>query len=153
MSAIIDYFQIQEDLQTLLIAGPTGGYTKAPKKVFIEAMDREATFDNMPFINIRMDDGTMEVRSLPNGYYGFINLKIDVISFDLSLLKKATNVRDDIMGEAQKAIQENPRFNGDVETCSIAGPINFGAGATEGAGGHVSAATFTVVCEIFVEPA
>jgi len=151
--ALIDYYQIQEDLQALLETGPAGGWTLQPTFVFIEAMEREAVFSSMPFINLRMTEGEMEMRSLPNGYYATITIEVDIISFDLSEFKKAASIRDDMMGEAQLAVQQNPRFNSEIETSSIAPSIRFGAGTPEGAGGHIAVGTFTITVEAFVEPA
>lgn len=150
--ALIDYYQIQEDLKTLLEAGPAAGWTTQPTFVFIEAMEREAVFSSMPFINIRMLEAEMEQRSLPNGYYSTITMEIDIITFDLSEFRKAATLRDDIMGEAQLAVQENPRFNSEILTASIAPSVRFGAGTPEGAGGHIAVGTFTVTVETYIEP-
>ncbi len=54
--ALIDYSNIQEDLAELVRVGPSAGYTVLPKKVFIEAMEREQVLDNMPLLNIRLID-------------------------------------------------------------------------------------------------
>lgn len=151
--ALIDYYGIQEALQALLVTGPSSGYTKEPQNVYIEAMDREAVFDAMPFINVRLTEGEVEVRSLPNGYYALLNYEVDVITFDLSEFRKAATVRDDMMGEAQLAVQENPRFHGDLSTSTISPTIRFGAGTPEGAGGHIAVGTFTVTVEAYIDAA
>jgi len=151
--ALINYYQIQEDLQALLLTGPTLGYTTTPKNIFIEAMDREAIFDHMPFINIRLVDGEIEIRSIPTGYYAKLPYEVDIVSFDLSEFRKAATLRDILMGEAQLAVQQTPRFNGDISTSIIGPSIKFGAGTPEGAGGHIAIGTFTVQVETYVEPA
>lgn len=150
--ALIDYYGIQEDLQALLLAGPVGGYTIVPNNVYIEAMEREAVFEAMPFINIRLPSGEMEMRSIPNGYYAVLLYEVDVITFDLSEFRKAATVRDDMMGDAQVTVQETPRFNGSISTSLIAPNLTFGAGTPEGAGGHIATGTFTVQVEASIEP-
>ena len=149
----INYFQIQEDLQTILVAGPSAGYTVEPTKVFIEAMEREASFDNMPFINIRLVEGEREIRSIPDGYYAHILFEIDIITFNFAEFKDAAKLRDCIMGEAEKAIQENSQFSADIQTSTLTPQMRFGAGTPEGAGGHVATGTFTLDVEVSVEPA
>ncbi len=151
--ALVDYYQIQEDLSALLHTGPEEGWQHQPNKILIEAMDREMTFDSMPLINIRLTDAAIEVRSLPNGYFAEITYELDVISFDLSEFRKASIVRDDIMGDAQLTIQRNSRFNGDILTSTITPTIRFGAGTPEGAGGHIAVGTFTVVVEVEIDAA
>lgn len=149
----IDYFQIQEDLQVVLIAGPSDGYTDKPKEVFIEAMEREAIFDNMPFINIRLVEGEREIRSIPDGYYSHIIFEIDIITFNFTHFKEAAQLRDSLMGEAEKSIQENSRFSANIETSTLVPSMKFGAGTAEGAGGHIATGTFTLDVEVSVEPA
>lgn len=147
----LDYYQIQEDLQTILKAGPASGYTNAPLFVFIEAMDRETTFDRMPFINIRLIEADIEMITIPNGYYGNITFEIDIITFDLSEFKKASNLRDDLLREAQLAVQQTAAFSAQIQTSQLGG-VSFGVGTPEGANGHVAMCTFTVVAEAYIEP-
>lgn len=149
---MISYYQIQEDLQSLLLVGPAVGYTTTPKEVFIEAMEREAFFENMPFINIRLTEGEQEIRSIPDGYYTHLIFEIDVIAFDFTHFRKAAICRDLLMGEAQSAIQQNSRFNSEIQTSTLTPSIKFGAGTPEGAGGHVATGTFTLDVEVSVEP-
>ncbi len=149
----LDFHLIQEDLKNLLVAGPAAGYTSAnqPKHVYVEAMEREGTFDSMPFINIRLVDAEMEIRSLPNGYYGLIIFEIDVVAFDFTHFKKAANIRDDLVREAWITIQETAAWSSVLSTSQL-GNIRFLAGTQEGAGGHVAIATFQVTAEAYVEP-
>lgn len=149
--ALIDYYAIQEALQTILVAGPAAGYATQPDNVFIEAMDRETVFESMPLINIRLIEGEMEVRSIPNGYYLLLSFEIDVVCFDLSEFRLAANQRDDIMGDAQLAIQENAQFHSSLSTSTISPSIRFGAGTPEGAGGHIAIGTFTVTAEAYID--
>ena len=151
--ALVNYYQIQEDLAALLHTGPSEGWQHQPNNILIEAMDREMTFDAMPLINIRLTDGEIEVRSLPNGYFAEITYELDVISFDLSEFRKASIVRDEILGDAQLTIQRNSRFNSDILTSTITPTIKFGAGTPEGAGGHIAVGTFTVVVEVEIDAA
>ncbi len=151
--ALVEYYQIQEDLAELISDGPSAGYTEKPKEVFIEAMEREATFDNMPFVNVRLVEGDSELRSIPDGYYITLLYEIDIISFDLTHFKKAAKIRDDLMGEVQLAIQQTPRFAESINASTLTPSIKFGAGTPEGAGGHVATGTFTLSVEISVEPA
>ena len=149
--ALVDYYAIQEDMQTLLLAGPAAGYTTAPKEVFIEGMERDMVFGNMPFINIRLIEAELEPRSMPNGYNIDITYEVDISAFDFTLFKKAATVRDDLLGEAQKAIHENSRFNGDILDSLVAPEVRFGALIEEGAGGHVAIGTFTVTVRAYVD--
>lgn len=149
--ALIDFYGIQSALADVLKSGPEAGYTTHPHNVFIEAMDREATFDNMPFLNVRLTEGTNEVRSMPNGYYMFLTFEVDVVCFDFTEFKKAANLRDDIMGEAMLALQQNARFHAGISTSTIAPNLRFGAGTPEGAAGHVAVGTFTVTVEADID--
>ncbi len=146
----IDYYQISEDLKTILVAGPAAGYTNDPKHVRIEAMDRDQKFDDMPYINIRLIDADLELTRIPNGYYGHIIFEIDVVTFDLSLFSKAAQARDDLLGDAQDAIQENRVFSSVIQT-SILGNVSFGVGTPEGANGHVAMCTFQLDAEVDIE--
>ncbi len=90
---------------------------------------------------------------MPNGYYAFLTYEIDAAVFDFTAFRKAASLRDTLMGEAQLAIQQNPRFNGDINTSTISPEITFGAGTTEETGGHIAVGTFSVTVEVYVEPA
>lgn len=147
----LDYYQMQEDLQGILLAGPSGGYTVDPIHVFIEAMDRETTFDHMPFVNIRLMEADIEMTTIPNGYYGKITFEIDIITFDFTEFKIASNLRDDLLREAQLAVQETAAFSAQIQTSQLGG-VAFGTGTPEGANGHVAMCTFTVVAEAYIEP-
>lgn len=149
--ALIDYYGIQEALQTILEAGPTAGYTTHPSNVYIEAMDRELVFEAMPAINIRLTEAEIEIRSLPNGYYAFIPYEVDVVHFDLNEFRLAATVRDTMLGEAQLAVQQNARFHSSISTSTISPRVQFGAGTPEGAGGHIAVGTFTVTVEVYVD--
>ncbi len=147
----LDYYQISQDLQTVIKAGPAGGYTDAPKSVQIEAMDRDQTLDAMPYINIRLIDADIDLTRIPNGYYGHIIFEVDVVCYDLDLFSKAANKRDDLLREAQIAVQENSAFSSVIQT-SILGNVSFGVGTPEGANGHVAMCTFTLDAEADIEP-
>jgi len=146
----VDYYQIQADLQTILVTGPAAGWTVPPKHVFIEAMDRETTFDQMPFINIRLVNADIEIIRLPNGYDADITIEMDVISYDLTHFSKAANIRDVMLQEAQLAIQETAQFSSVIQTSQLGG-VTFGAGTPEGAAGHVALCTFEVIAEACFE--
>lgn len=144
----INYYGIQEALFNLI---KDGTYTNAPEKVFIEAMERETSFDNMPLVNIRLVDGTIEIRSLPNGYFFELNFEIDVVSFNLNHFKEAATLRDTLMKEIQDLVISNPRFHADLLTAHIMPNIQFSAGTPEGAGGHIAAGTLSVTAEAYVD--
>jgi hypothetical protein len=149
---MIDYTTIQQQVRNLLAAAT---YTDTIKEHFIEAMDRDLLLGNMPFTNVRLDKALMEIRSLPNGYYGYLLFKIDVGTFDLSEFKKAAIVRNRILREAQLYLQANRKFGASVETSSIGPEIEFLAGTVEDGEltkGHIATATFDFVVEVFIEP-
>lgn len=153
---MIDFFQIQSDLNDLLVATdfttvvhPTG--QNIDPKFYIEAMERDMSFDNMPMFNIRLIEGEVEVRSLPNGYYIVINFEIDVIAFDFTEYKNAANIRDDLLQIAMDSIRSQPQFSGTLNDSMIGPQLQFSAGAPEGAGGHVAAVTFQVTATAYVE--
>lgn len=150
---MIDYYQIQSDIKTIISGGT---YTDPIKEVFIEAMDRDMLLGNMPCINIRLVNANIQVRSLPNGYYAFVAFEIDVLSFDLSLFEKAAIVRDRIMRQVQLRLQANRQFSAGVETSTVGPRVIFSAGTAddnENTRGHIALATFDFVVEAFVEPA
>jgi len=153
--ALVNYYAIQSALADLLKTGPSGGYTDGhhPKDVFIEAMDREAVFDNMPFINVRLPEGTMEMRSIPNGYRLYLTFEIDIVCFHFTHFVNAAILRDTILGEAQLAVQQNARFYDGIDSSKIEPTIRFGAGTVEGAQGHVATATFSVIVEADIDAA
>lgn len=147
----LDYYQITEDLRTVIEAGPEGGWTLTPKGVFIEAMDRDMSLDGMPFINIRLVDAEIDLTRIPNGYYGHIIFEIDVVTYDLDKFSKAAQKRDDILRDAQLAIQQTSGFSSLIQA-SILGNVAFGVGTPEGANGHVATCTFTLTAEADIEP-
>lgn len=150
---MINYYTIQDDIKTIISGGT---YTDAIKEYFIEAMERDMLLGNMPFINIRMTNANLQIRSLPNGYYGMVAFEIDVVTFDLSEFKKAAIVRDRILKEVQLRLQANRQFSAGVETSTIGPRVIFGAGtAAEGdlQMGHIASATFDFVVEVYIEPA
>ena len=149
---MIDYYTIQSDLHTIISAGT---YTDGIKEFLIEAMDRDLMLGNMPFINIRLAEADIEIRSLPNGYYAYLSFKIDVVAFDFTEYKKAAIVRDRLMKEVQTVIQGNRAFSANVQTSSVGPKVTFSAGIAdedEDSRGHIAAATFEVVVEVSVEP-
>ena len=150
---MIDYYAVQSDIKTILSGGT---YTDTVKEYFIEAMERDMMLGNMPFINVRMDSANLEVRSLPNGYMGYILFKIDVVCFDLTEYKKASIVRDRLLKEVQLRLQSNRQFSAGVETSQVGPRVEFSAGIAEEndlVRGHVAAAAFDFVVTVFIEPA
>ena len=151
---MINYTAIQDDLKTILEAGT---YTDVPKEIFIEGMEREMLLGNMPFINIRLVSAVLEIRSLPNGYYGVVLFKIDVVSFNLKSFQEAAITRDRLLRETQLVIQSNRQFSAGVETSRVGPGVEFSVGIAEsGEGqfqGHVASATTDVIVEVFIEPA
>lgn len=149
---MIDYNAIINTVETQLRAGT---YTDTIKEYLVEGMERDFLLGNMPFINIRLDGGNIQPRSLPNGYYALVGLKIDIASFDFSLFKKAAIQRNRILQEVQLQLQTNRTFGGAVETSSIGPQVEFSSGIVEGddntVRGHIASATFDLVVEVFVE--
>ena len=149
---MIEYNQIQEDLQTLL---SNGTFTDTIKEFFIEGMERDFMLGNMPFINIRLGSANLDLISIPNGYYGTINFKIDIAAMDFTAFSKAAIVRDRIMKEAQSLIQANRAFSANIQTSTVGPGVEFSAGIAElndVEKGHIASATFDVVVEAYVEP-
>lgn len=148
---MINYNAIHTALVAVLQAGPSGGYTIAPNTVFQEAMEREVSFSNMPFINVRLSEGITELRSIPNGYYIHVGFEVDIVAFDLSHFSVAATIRDGLLREAQRAVQQNRAFHADIATSTVGPQLKFLAATPEGAQGHVSSVTFVVDVEASVE--
>jgi hypothetical protein len=146
---MIDYNQIHQDLLTLVSGGT---YTDEIANFYIEADDREATFSHMPFFNIRLIQANIELRSIPNGYYGILTFEIDCVAFDLSEFRVAAVMRDRLLKECQLVIQGNSLFSGSIQTSIIGPEVKFISGTPEGANGHVAAATFGLSVEVSIEP-
>lgn len=147
---MIDYNQIQSDLYDVLAAGT---YTDTIQKFWIEADEREMTLSHMPFINVRMTEAAVELRTLPSGYYIRLKFEIDCIAFDLSSYRTGAQIRDRMVKEAMEAIQADSKFNANLNTSLIGDELSFLSGSPEGAQGHIAGATFTVIAEVSVEPA
>lgn len=150
---MINYYTIQSDLKTIISGGT---YTDSIKEYLIEGMDRDMGLANMPYVNIRLSNASLQVRSIPNGYYAYILFSIDIVTFDFTLYEKAAIVRDRILKEVQTRLQSNRKFSAGVETSSIGPRVEFSAGiAEEGerSMGHIASAAFDVVVEVFIEPA
>lgn len=149
--ALVDFYQYQSDLKTILAAGPSTGFQTTPQNVFIEAMERETTFSHMPFVNVRLPSANIELRSIPNGYYALINYEVDIVCFDMSHFQVAAQARDNLLADLMLAVQENRQFSANIETSIIGSEINFGAGVADNGQGHVAAVTFTVAVEVYVD--
>lgn len=147
---MIDYNQIQSDLYDVLAAAT---FTDTIQKFWIEADEREMTLSHMPFINLRMVEAEVELRSLPSGYYIIIKFEVDCIAFDLSSYRTGAQVRDRMVKEAMEAIQADSRFSAGINASVIGPELSFLSGNPEGAQGHIAGATFTVTAEVSAEPA
>lgn len=148
--ASIDYYAIQEGLQTLLreqISWPAG----AAKNVFIEGMEREiALLSNMPLFNIRLTSSDETQVSIPDGSYEYVQYAIDVIVLDLSEFKKAARLRDQLLGNAKALIRANRKLFNAVETLRVTGNTTFSTYSGD-AGAHVAFATFGVQVEAYID--
>lgn len=150
---MINYYTIQSDLKTIISGGT---YTDTIKEYLIEGMERDMPLANMPFINIRLVNAALQVRSLPNGYYAYVMFSIDIVTFDFTLFEKAAIVRDRILKEVQLRLQSNRKFSAGVETSTVGPRVEFSAGIAEEnelSRGHIASATFDIVVEVFIEPA
>ena len=152
---MIDYNGIQQALKTILETGPLGGYTTPPDQVFAEAMERDAIFSNMPFLNVRLLNSDAEVINLSGGqtsdYYATISLEVDVIAFDLTHFSEAASLRDTLLREAQLAVIQNKNFHADIQTSTVAPNVAFNSAGDEDTGAHVAIATFSVSVEVDVQ--
>lgn len=141
----LNYEAIVEDLRTVLST------VSGVKKIFVEAANHDITLDNMPLFNIRMVQAEEEIVNIPNTYYEFINIEVDVVAYDLTNFKEASIIRNGLLKLAKEAVRSNRVFNSQLETSRTAPTTRFGALSPEGAGGHAAVATFTVRCEAYVE--
>lgn len=149
MSSFFDFYAMQEAAKTLIEASAI----QEVKHVFIEAMERDLIFSNMPLINLRLSEADIEIINLPNSYRATIPLEVDVVAFDLSQFKKAASLRGTILRQVLDVFRSstNRIFYPDLDTSSVQSRITFGAGVIEGGKGHVASATFTVVAEADIE--
>lgn len=146
---MIDFYSIQESLKTAIEAALP---TVRPECVFIEMMDRDLNFSNMPLVNIRLEESSCEITTLPNGYYAITRFSIDITTFDLSEFKIAARLRDDLVKALMLVLRASPTFgNSAVSSSKIGQKLTFAAGTPEQGGGHIAVATFSVATESYVD--
>lgn len=150
---MIDYNQIHDDLVSLLTTGPSAGYTNTPVRVFMEMMENEDRFDQMPYLNARLVSAEIEPHVINTGAYAFVLYEVDVVAYAFNHFTEAARIRDELVRESQLAIQENTQFSAQVSTCKIGETVRFFAGTPEGQNGHISACTYSIVAEVYIEPA
>lgn len=145
---MINIHQILSDLEAYMLAD--SGITsilKRPDCIYIEGMEREiGNFNNMPCINLRIEDGDAQLVRIPNGYHTEIEIKIDVICFDLSHFKKAAKLRDDIMNAVFRRVRTfSAQQSSDINASKISGKLSFLSGTPDQGGGHIALGTMTLV--------
>lgn len=140
----IEYGNTQEALKNLLAAVD---YTSTGKRVTVyeDAIPAEMTLNNMPFINIVLDEADVDLVSMPRGYYESISYKVTVYAFHLSSYREATNLRDQVLALARLALMDAGQFHSSIETSKLGPKIQFGTATPESLGGHVALATLTVI--------
>lgn len=149
---MIDFYQVQEDLQTMFRAQAAITALVRSECIFIEMMDRDLLYNNMPLVNIRLADAEVPLITIPNGYYPQPIFSIDIISFDLSEFRKAARVRDNVLKVCLAALQANRAFSNIIQTSRIDPNITFSAGVPEQGGGNIAVATFRVRAEAYADP-
>ncbi len=151
----LNYTGIRADLVTLLNAADFSScFTAANRitkvRILEEAMIAEMALNQMPFINVRLDASDSELRSIPNGYYEYIQFEIGIAAFDFTSFRDASILRDSVLRIARDKLQANPHFSVGIGTSRLDGRIKFGAAAAE-SGGHVAEAIFNVVAEADID--
>lgn len=141
----INYAQIQEDLETLLRDANISNV----ENVQSEADERDYNFPNMPLIDIRLASSLPEVRA-GRDYYVFATFNVQITVMDLSSFKDAATLRDQILQEAINVVRKNANFSAEIQTSRV-GPVAFDSAKDTDKGAFMSAATFEVICEAFVD--
>lgn len=141
--AWIDFNTMEDDLVTLLQGVSDVELVKK------ECDERDYNFSNMPLIDVRLRNSTPEVRTGQN-YYVFVTFEVQVTTHDLSGFNEAATLRDTILSEAIDTVRNNAAFSSTIETSKI-GPVEFSNAKDEGSGAFMSAATFEVIAETYVD--
>lgn len=146
------YTDLQLPLQTILLAGPTAGWTdKIVRNVFVEADERQQVFESMPFVNITAVALRMDERSINDGYYFNVSLGIELVTFDFTSFATAAKVRSELLKDLTQSVRENRQYGTGVELTEVAPEVGFSAGTVEGAGGFVAIATFNIISSGYVD--
>jgi hypothetical protein len=148
---MIDFYQVQADLKTILVAGT---YTDVIKEWFIEAMERDLLLGNFPCVCINLPKANLNLISIPNGYYGTLQFRIMVVAMDFTEFRKAAIVRDRILKEVQLRLQANRAFSAIIATSTIGPSVDFAAGIAainNEMKGHVASAEFDFFAEVSVD--
>lgn len=107
-------------------------------KVIADANDRDYVVQNMPLCDLRIRRSTPEATGGQH-YYGDIVIEAEITAFDLSSLRDAAKMRNDLTGKLQHFFQANPHFSGSSDTV-IVGNAEFGTGEDPKVGAFMAAA-------------
>lgn len=140
---MIDYKAVGEALATLL--GNTAGLHLAG----YEIDERDLHQGNMPCIDVRYATAVPEVRA-GHDYYTTLTFQCDIYSFDLSSVREAATVRDDILQAAQNIQRGTPVFHGALESSHL-GPVEFLTSKDEDTGAYEARASFAVIAFAFTD--
>lgn len=136
----IDYDQIVLDARQAVETANLGF-----KKVIADANDRDYVDANMPLCDLRVRRATPEATGGQH-YYVDLSLEAEITTFDLSSLRDAAKMRNDLAGLLQRFFQQNPHFSAASDTV-IVGNAEFGTGEDAKAGAFMAA----VVMEFHVK--
>lgn len=128
----IDYDTIITDCKAVVDSGSLGF-----KKVMIDAMDRDGLYDNMPLLDLRIRRSTPDALGGQN-YYADITVEAEITTFDMTSLREAAKMRNDLLGKLQKFLQQNPHFSSASDTVLI-GNSEFGTGEDPKTGAFLAA--------------
>jgi hypothetical protein len=135
-----DYDQILLDARAAVETANMGF-----SKVMADANDRDYVIQNMPLCDLRIRRSTPDALGGQN-YYGDIVIEAEITTFDVTSLRDAAKMRNDLAGKLQKFFQANPHFSGSSDTV-IVGNAEFGTGEDPKAGAFMAA----VVMEFHVK--
>jgi len=148
---MIDFYQVEDDLRTMLVAGT---YTDTIKEWKIEPMERDLLAGNMPMVCINLPKSDLKLITIPNGYYGTLMFRIMVLAMDFSEFRKAAIVRDRILKEVLLRLQNNRQFSALIATSSMGPSVDFAAGIAaqnDVMKGHIASAEFDLIVEANVD--
>lgn len=107
-------------------------------KVMADANDRDYVIQNMPLCDLRVRRSTPDALGGQN-YYGDITIEAEIATFDVTSLRDAAKMRNDLAGKLQKFFQQNPHFGAAMDTV-IVGNVEFATGEDAKVGAFMASA-------------